>query len=136
MKSTENFKSAIKAYLDKRAKEDQLFEVTYAKTNKTMDECITYILNSVQKSGCNGFTDDEVYAMAVHYYDEDHIEVGKPINCRVAVNHTVELTAEEREEARQQAIRRAQDEAYIKMTQRPQKSQTKQETVSNQLSLF
>lgn len=43
-------------------------------------------------------------AMAVHYYDEDNIEIGKPINCRVAVNHVVELTEEEKAEARQEAI--------------------------------
>ena len=31
-----------------------------------------------------------------HYYDENEIEVGKPIQCQVAVNHIVELTAEEK----------------------------------------
>ena len=39
----------------------------------------------MQKSGCNGFTDGEIYGQAVHYYDENEIEVGKPIQCQIAV---------------------------------------------------
>ena len=27
--------------------------------------------------------------MAIHYYDEDNIEVGKNFDCRVVVNHTL-----------------------------------------------
>jgi len=68
MKSTEHFNNTIKAYLDRRANEDVLFAITYAKANKNIDDCITYIFNTVKKSDCNGFTDDEVYSMAVHYY--------------------------------------------------------------------
>ena len=36
MKPTEHFKNTIKAYLDKRANEDTLFAVTYAKENKSI----------------------------------------------------------------------------------------------------
>ena len=32
-------------------------------------------------------TDDEVWSLAIHYYDEDNIDVGKPISCGVVVNH-------------------------------------------------
>ena len=53
-----------------------------------------------------------------HYYDENEIEVGKPIQCQVAVNHIVELTAEEKAEARQQAVRRYQDEELRKLQNR------------------
>jgi hypothetical protein len=75
----------------------------------------------VQKSGCNGFADDEIFGMAVHYYEENEIEVGKPINCQVVVNHTVELTEEEKEQARQDAINRLRDEEMAKM-RRPTQS--------------
>jgi len=136
MKSTEHFKNTIKAYLDSRANEDELFAITYAKENKNIDDCITYIFNTVKKSGCNGFTDEEVYSMAVHYYDEDNIEVGKPVNCHVVVNHTVELTAEEREQARKDAIEKVHNEAYSRMKQPLRKPQAKQVTVNNQLNLF
>ena len=134
MKSTAHFKNTIQAYLDKRANEDALFAVAYAKANKNLDDCITYILNTVQKSGCNGFTDEEIYSMAVHYYDEDNIETGKPVSCHVAVNHVVELTAEEKEQAKKEAIQKAHDEVYNRMTQ-PARKPTKT-VVTNQPSLF
>ena len=53
-----------------------------------------------------------------HYYDETDIEVGKPIDCKVVVNHHVELTEEEKAEARKEAIKRAENEVYSRMTQR------------------
>lgn len=118
MKSTAYFTRTILTYLEKRAETDNLFAESFAKTDKNIDDCITYILNTVQKSGCNGFTDIEVYSMAVHYYDEDVIEVGNPMNsCQIAVNHVVELTEEEKAEARQEAIKKLQNEAYTKMKQ-------------------
>lgn len=55
MKGTEQFKQTIKAYLDERAKTDELFAASYAKENKSLDGCIEYILSEVKKSGCNGF---------------------------------------------------------------------------------
>jgi len=136
MKSTEHFKNTIKAYLDERAEADVLFSFQYSKPEKNIDDCITYILNTVQKSGCNGFTDDEIFGMAVHFYDEDNIEIGKSVNARVVVNHVVELTEQEREEAKREAIQRAQDEAYRKMKQPVRKPQAKQSTVNNMLNLF
>lgn len=53
-----------------------------------------------------------------HYYDEADIEVGEPIDCKVVVNHHVELTEEEKAEARKEAIKRAENEAYNRMAQR------------------
>lgn len=117
MKSTAYFTRTILTYLEKRAETDYLFAESFANPKKNIDDCCTYILNQVQKSGCNGFHDDEIFGMAVHYYDEDTIEIGKPINCRIAVNHVVELTAEEKEQARKEAIQKAQNEAYTKMMQ-------------------
>lgn len=104
MKSTDVFKQTILDYLTKRAESDTLFAACFAKEGKNIDDCITYILNTVQKSGCMGFTDEEVFSMAVHYYDEDSIEVGEPGNARVVINHTVDLTEEDKSNAKQQAI--------------------------------
>lgn len=89
MKSTEAFKTAIFSHLEERAKSDELFAYKFNNPKKNIDDCITYILNQVKASGCNGFADEEIYGMAVHYYDEDNIEVGKPISARVVVNHTI-----------------------------------------------
>lgn len=127
MKGTKDFKATIQAYLEERARTDELFAVSYAKAGKNIDDCITYILNEVRCSGCNGFNDDEIYSMALHYYDEDDIKVGSKISCQVVVNHTVELTDEEKAEARKAAILRFQQEQMDAM-KRPKK--VKQVTAS------
>lgn len=135
MKTTNHFKNTIQAYLDQRAETDVLFSLQYSKPEKNIDDCITYILNTVQKSGCNGFTDEEVYSMAIHFYDEDNIEIGNAINANVVVNHVVQLTEEEKEQARQDAIQKAVNESYNKLTIK-KKPSTKQTAVSTQLSFF
>ncbi len=139
MKSSRHLKNTIHAYLEERAASDPLFERSYTKENKNIDDCITYILNTVQKSGCNGFTDDEVFGMAVHYYDEDNIEVGNTMNAHVVVNHVVELTEEEKQQARKKAILQVHTEAYKEMKKPVKKVATKKKEkkeVTNQLSLF
>ena len=50
-----------------------------------------------------------------HYYEENEIEVGKPMDCQVVVNHVVKLTAEEKAEARQNAVRKYQEEELRKL---------------------
>ena len=118
MKGTEHFTRTIAEYLNQRAMADPLFAPNLMRPNKNIEECITYILDGVQKSGCNGFDDDEIFSMAVHYYDEDNIEIGKPTNCQVMVNHMVELTEEEKAEARQEAIKQYQREELAKIQSR------------------
>lgn len=61
MNTTEYFKRTIQAYLEERAMEDELFAAKYDNPDKNIDDCVTYILNWVQKSGCNGFCEDEIY---------------------------------------------------------------------------
>ena len=121
-------------YLEQRAEEDTLFAKKYRNPAKNIDDCVTHILNYVQKSGCNGFTDGEIFGQAVHYYDENEIEVGKPMNCQVVVNHVVELTEEEKAEAHQNAVRRYQEEELRKLQNRHRPS-AKKET-QPQPSLF
>ena len=134
MKATDYFKQTIQTYLEQRAESDTLFAPRYHNPRKSIDDCITYILNEVRRSGCNGFADDEIYSMALHYYDEEDIDIGKPINCKVVVNHTIELTEEEKQQAHEQALRRAEQEAYNKLTQR--KSITKKEPAPQMTMLF
>lgn len=134
MKATDYFKQTIQNYLELRAESDTLFAPRYHNPRKSIDDCITYILNEVRRSGCNGFADDEIYSMALHYYDEEDIDVGKPINCKVVVNHTIELTEEEKQQAHEQVLRRAEQEAYNKLTQR--KSITKKEPAPQMAMLF
>ena len=135
MKASNQFTRTILTYLEQRAQADNLFAERFAREDKNIDDCVTYILNQVQKSGCNGFADDEIYSMAMHYYDEDEIEVGKPMRGNIVVNHVVQLTEEEKEQARQDAIQKAVNESYNKLTIK-KKSSTKQKEVSTQLSFF
>lgn len=135
MKGTEHFKRTIQMYLEQRAAEDTLFAKNYRNPAKNIDDCVTYILNYVQRSGCNGFTDGEIFGQAVHYYDENEIEVGNPLQYHVAVNHVVELTAEEKAEARKRAVEQYQQAELRKMQERGKKPTAKQEN-NVQPSLF
>lgn len=136
MKGTEQFKATIQDYLEYRAETDDLFAPRYADPNKNIDDCITYILNEVQRSGMNGFADDEIYSMAVHYYDEPDIEVGKPTDCRVVVNHVVELTEDEKREARRKAVEQYQQSELQKLQNRHKAKTSAQTTNVQQASLF
>ena len=132
-KYTDNFKKVIKAKLDEIAASDEAFAESYAKESKTIDSCINYILDTVQKSGVQGFTDDEVYGMAMHYYDEDDIKDPGSKTCKVIVNHTVELTEEEKEELRKKARDEVYNEHKRKLSSKPKAKPTE---APKQASLF
>lgn len=138
MKGTEHFKKEIQSYLEQRAEYDELFARAYRNPLKNLDDCVIYILNYVQKSGCAGFSDDEIFGQAVHFYDEADIEIGNQIDCKVVINHHIELTEEEKAEARSEAIKRVENEAYAKMKQQREKALAKRAAVEvkPQASLF
>lgn len=71
-----------------------------------------------------------------HYYDEDKLKVGNAIDCKVVVNHTVELTEEEIKKARVAVIRRIESETYYAMKRKQEKTKVKQPEQNQQLSLF
>ena len=131
MNGTEQFTRTISEYLNLRTATDPLFAPNLAKPHKNIEDCITYILKQVQQSACNGFEDDEIYSMAVHYYDEDDLEVGSPVACHVVVNHTLVLTEEEKAEARKQAIQQYQAQELSRL-QEPKRVKTKASTDSEQ----
>ena len=112
------FESAIKKYLDGRAASDPAFAEKYRSEKKSVADCCRFIIAEVRKS-CKGneaaCTDDCVYGLAMHYYDEESIKApaGVPA-CSVVVPGSVELTeedrAEARKEARAEALRRLREE--------------------------
>lgn len=136
MNGTELFARTIAEYLNQRATTDNLFAPNLMKPHKSIEECVTYILNQVKASGCCGFSDEEVYSMAVHYYDEDDLVVGSPIACKVVVNHTIELTMEEKEQARQRALEAYQAEELRRLTAKKSKARTQVAEQASQPSLF
>jgi uncharacterized protein (UPF0248 family) len=119
MKGSDKFRETIKSYLESRGSKDPLFARIITKPGKNIDDCITYILNRVESSGCNGFHDDEIYSMAIHYFDEDDVKIGNTFsNMRVVVNHKIELTEAEKAKAREEAIEQYKREHIAKMTKK------------------
>lgn len=87
MEKTKTPKQIIQSYLEERAKNDPLFANVYAKPNKNINECFDYILSEAKKRGnavC--MSDDEVFGLAVHYYDEDDIKVSKQTNYKASTS--------------------------------------------------
>ncbi|MBW2961292.1 PcfK-like family protein [Mesonia aestuariivivens] len=136
MKSTDNFKKAIQSHLNKVAEKDSDFAKKMENQDKNIDDCITYILNQVKKSGCNGFADEEIYGMALHYYDEEKVKVGKPIDSTVVVNHKVELTDDEIDQLKKEARDQVINEEKERLKSTPKKRGKKEEKETNVLSLF
>ena len=135
MKTTNQFKKTIEIYLKNRAELDPLFAETLKKENKNIDDCITYILNQVKSSGCNGFTDDEIFGMAAHYYDEDDLKPGAKINAKVVVNHQVEITEDDKVDAKQKALDQLIAEEKARLTRKPTKKK-EDPNQTEQVSLF
>ena len=100
MKVSPGFKQQIQKYLSERAETDILFGPVYEKENKNIDDCIQYIYREVKKKAGSdnaiAMTGEEVYSLAVHYYDEDSIVVGKS-NIKAKVS-TSPITDEDKED--------------------------------------
>lgn len=137
-KSTELFKQVIERQLTEMGENDELFARNLLKADKNIDDCINYILTQVQKSGVCGFTDDEVFGMAAHYYDEDAIEKGAHVKCQIVMNHTVQLSDQEISDAKKEAIEREISTQRVKLHQKkaPVTVAAKTAEVSTQTSLF
>ena len=136
MKGSDYFQKAIKDYLDKRAAEDPQFAEKYGNEKKSIEECCKYILGEVSASGQSGFADEEIFGMAVHYYDEEDIKVQANRVERVVSNHHVDLTEEEKAEARKQAITAYQNEVRESMKRKPTPKPKEENKEEPQLSLF
>lgn len=117
-KSTKAFTRILQAKLQELAQQDDSIAENLKKEGKKIEDCVQYILNTVQKSGQMGFTDDEIYSMAIHYYDEEKIDIGKPMQCFVVSNEKIVPTEEELKEIRQTAIRELIDEKKKEMSKK------------------
>lgn len=116
MKGTEAFEATIGEYLKVRANTDEKFAEEMKKPGKSVHECCNFIMNTVKKSGCNGFCDDEIFSLAVHYYDEDitEKELLKDISATVVVNHDIELSDADKKDIEEKAKKAYFDECVRK----------------------
>ena len=83
----------IGEYLLKRSLEDPSVERSIQKENKTLKECWSYILGEISQKiyregnfGVAAGNDQELFDLAVHYYDEDDIEIKKTNWVKVDTN--------------------------------------------------
>ena len=120
MKATSDFKEIIENHLKAKALTDKAFDVKLGNESKSIEDCITYILNTVKKSGNSGFSDTEVFGMAIHYYDENKIDIGGKVEAKVVVNHTAELSEGDIEKAKQAAMDQLIEEQKAKLTAKKQ----------------
>lgn len=103
MKVSPGFKQQIQKYLNERAKTDILFGPAYDKEHKNIDDCITFVLGEVKKKAGSdnaiAMTEEEVYSLCVHYYDEDSIVVGKSnIKAKVSKSSITDEDEEDNED--------------------------------------
>ena len=136
MEQVKSFNNIIADYLNQRATEDPLFAPKFANPKKSVDECCRYILGEARKRGTTvAMSDAEVFGMAVHYYDEENIKVKKVFaSCSVSSNQKVELTEEEKNAAREAAIKRLAEEQYRSLKKKPAKKKVDESV--QQMSLF
>lgn len=115
MREIKSAQERIKDYLDERARQDELFAKSYAKTNKNIDECYEYIVGEARKqckdSDSICISDDVVYGWAVHYYDEDDINVGHKVASSTESKESTEST-EMSAEDKKKVLDEARKKAY------------------------
>lgn len=133
------FKTAIVEHLQGMAIKNPEFLEKLKNPEKDIDKCLDYIVSEVKRTGREGFADNEIYSWAVHYYEEsnDQLKIdAKASDCKVVVNHEIELSETEKEEARKRAMKRLEDEQYNKLKAKKATTKTAENTSTEQLALF
>ncbi len=134
----------IKTYLDSRAASDPLFAQRYANPQKSIEECCRYIVGEAYKKATHvsGVTtafleDADVLSLAVHYYDEDKIEITEVSGNAVPLYNGAkyEPTEEDKENARKAALEQLQQQAYNELHGKKKVLKPTTEN-NNQTSLF
>lgn len=122
-------------YLKKRAETDPSVKNNLQKENKSIKECWDYVLGEVAKTmyrngnfGCAAGDDEDLYALAVHYYDEDDIKI-EPLPSTMKVEAKMDEDKKE-EKAAKTEPKETQKEKVKRI------SKSKKDPVDGQISLF
>lgn len=122
-------------YLKKRAETDTSVKNNLNKENKSLKECWDYVLGEVAKTmyrngnfGCAAGDDEDLYALAVHYYDEDDIKI-EPLPSTMKVEAKMDEDKKE-EKAAKTEPKETQKEKVKRI------SKSKKDPVDGQISLF
>jgi len=137
--ATEHMEKVIEAYIQRLASVDPAFKKKVDNPKKNIDDCLTYIINTVKEAKRSGWADAEIFGMAIHYYDEEDVKVGARNNpSSYSVNHVVELTDEEIAEKKKEALDKVlkDEENRLKKKSAPKKKVVATEKPSDELTLF
>jgi len=118
MKATKLFIDTITVFLTKEAEADPEFaKKMQEQPKKTPEAVCDYIMAEVSKEKRSGWADEEIYGMARHFIDEKDLTLADPNKnsvTRVVVNTHVDLSEEEKAEAKEEAVKRYQKEVERK----------------------
>ena len=123
--SKSNFQNVIRDYLDQLAEIDAEFAEKYRVKENQIEQCCAYIISEMHNLAQNNVIGvDEVYGLAIHYYLEDDLEVNIQSYNQVLImsNQFVELSEEEKAEARKEAFKQYQAEELRKLRNRQTKT--------------
>lgn len=126
------FEGRIEEYLTSLADRDRLFAKKYGNPKKSIKECCQYIITTVRKSKRNAFDDDEIFGMAVHYYEEENPgEIDNSVRCTVKVS-VDNLSEKEKENARKEAMADFKKSCIEKFKENIDKTRRKRENKEEQ----
>ena len=135
----EAFKKHIEAYIQGQIQADSMFADIYNKSERTTEDCITYLLNWVKASGTQIVAKEEIYGQVIHFFTEN-LEPGKQIQAHVVCATRMELTEEEKEEVHQEVLKQYYKDELAKLQAKkqakPKATTTKQPQLQEIPSLF
>jgi len=137
MSQFQTIQEAIQAYLETYAAGDPVFAQKLANPDKSIDKCLEFIEGEifhkyVKEAGGKRVavampSRQECFGLAVHYYDEEKIEIRKMDGVGSVATATpgVELSEEDKAKAREKAIERLAEEEARKIKAEEEKRRQK-----------
>ena len=125
-KHVDQLQEQVHAYLEKRAAEDPQFAEKFANPKKSIAECVKYLYGEAYQRAAGGrccyISPDEIYGLAVHYYDEEDIKIHSlpaGIGATSARKEKpVELTEEQKAQAEKAALEKYEAQQLVKIQER------------------
>lgn len=124
---TDVFVEHIQKWLDEEMKKDAQLADKVQAGSKTVEMACNYVLSEVKKSGRCGFDDAEVYGMVRHFFDEDDLQdPGEQDVQRIVVPEHIELSEQEKAEAREKALEAYRNEQIAKIRREAEEKEKKE----------
>ncbi len=120
MKSNNAAIAVMQQMLQERCIAEPAFAIKMAQPNKSMEGAVNHLCRTIQKSGLCVVDDKTVENILVDYFDEPNVEDGgTPINCNIVVSKT-ELSDEDKETLKEQAMEQYKDEQLRELRRQSQ----------------